>query len=87
MPSLDSLIHQTRNRIADTTKSTHELLQIEIALEDAKEAKKTAKFLAITSSKQLDTISTFCQWFKLNPGCVSCPMWQQGDDLKWRCTL
>ena len=31
--------------------------------------------------RQNAIIDTFCNWFS----CPSCPLWQQGDDLKWRC--
>ena len=42
------------------------------------------------ATKHNATIDAFCQWHKLNGKninpCLSCPLWQQGDNLKWRCT-
>ena len=68
-------------------KLVHAIKDIEAALLDAVGVKKTAATVAVLCSKQLDTITTFCNWFKLNGGCDSCPMYQLNEHtLKWECT-
>ena len=60
----------------------HENQEKRIASKDG-----TIETMEAWNDKQNDTIDQFCDWFKLNGNgrCESCPLWQQGDDLKWRC--